>query len=524
MKDCLIIPCSDKKYNQKSRAIDLYQGVLLDIIRTSKISNVALNFEIFFLSAKYGLVHSNTILSPYDMKLSSEESKLIEYAGKYAKASNDLLSLYAHKDVRLFTVLSKDYQRAFDLMGLKCLKSFNMVYYSRKSRGIGDHRSRLKKIINNVPHPLTEPTLFRSGCSNTSEMIAFLQSNEAVGTSLAYLSKNNLLQYTIDAIKLNNRVFIDNGMITAHTKQQTLNHDKIFSQYISLVNNIRGPKNLSIVIPDDPLSQSNSLATITKFKKEIRNLARKCRVIIVFHHPIERTVVEQAKLVIKILGKVDITLGIPCRNIKNNNWRLSTTDIESLFSLTDSNNKVFNKVHFLALSEKTKGKVYQERLALANMYNMEFSADSCRMQALFGNNKTSLRAGSVAEREATKEITKHNTLRDLNFVNYDAESEIDSTELWDRIHYLTPQEKASLWNKCFPHVKIEEENDDDALEVFENLTNAYFHDFVPKAKYILYSTFTMPNHKPKHSQKRSEAIIKCFNKGTRVAVQQVMNI
>ena len=89
-------------------------------------------------------------------------------------------------------VLSKNYQRAFDLMNIKTQQLFQMVYQSKNARGIGDHRSRLKKIILSTMSPDNKPTLFRSGCSSGCEILGFLQANQVVGTSLAYLQKGNL--------------------------------------------------------------------------------------------------------------------------------------------------------------------------------------------------------------------------------------------------------------------------------------------------------------------------------------------
>lgn len=524
MKHCLIIPCSDAKLSYAAPAIDLYQGSLMEIVRAADLQRVLSHFDVLFLSAKHGLITANEVLSPYDTLMPSKESDLVSFSDIHAQSANALLRKYAHSDKKLFCVLSKNYQRAFDLMALKCLSTFSMVYQSKNARGIGDHRSRLAKILNSI-NVDTPPTLFRSGVSNTAEMLGFIQSGQAIGTSLAYLGHKALKQYVIDCVKQKRECFVDNGLITAVSRNETLDHNSVFKQYIELASHIRGPKSLSIVVPDSPTCQNEALDVIRTHKSQIRTLAKKCQVIIVFHKPVQRSVVEQARLVMKILGNVNVTLGIPCRTIKHHDWRLSVQDIESLFMLTGiDKTPMFKKVHFLALSEKTRGKTYQERLSLANMYNVEFAADACRVTALFGSEASSNRAGSVATREVSAQITKKNIFNDPDFLAYDSESEIDSSELWDQITYFSPQEKVTLWNECFPYVKIEEDNDDDLLEVFDNMTSAYFHDFIPKAKYFLYSIFKQAKHAPKHAQKRTEAIIKCFSNGSRQAVQQVMNI
>jgi hypothetical protein len=165
----------------------------------------------------------------------------------------------------------------------------------------------------------------------------------------------------------------------------------------------------------------------------------------------------------------------------------------------------------LALSEKTRGSTYHERLSLAAMYNMDFSCDACRVTALFGSEQKSNRESAIATREIVTTLTKKNTLNDLIFVNYD--SEIDSSELWDKIRYFTTEQKVQLWNDSYPFLKIEEQNDEDSKEVFDNLTTAYFHDFILKAKHVLFTLFTLPKHYPSYEIKRTEAIIQCFCDG-----------
>jgi hypothetical protein len=525
MKDCLIIPCSDKKALKPLPAYQLYQGALMGVVNQFDINDVFKSFDVFFLSAKLGLISATAVIAPYNERMPCRLTDQKRFALEHKKNAQSLLKNLANKDSALYTVLSKDYQSVFDLMSLTSLAKFKMVYHSVNARGIGDHRSRLKRIIASKVNAPIDPVLFRSGCANLTEFHGLTASNQAIGTSLAYMSSKALFAHVIDTIKNKTNIFLDNGMISAISKGYELSEKDVFKQYMDIATGIRGTKTLAIVVPDCPFSQDKCIETVKSFKKEIKYLATKCQVIIPFHKETQRSVKEQCTLIAEILGATKFTVGIPCRKVKDNDWRLPLTDIESLFMLKDINgNQLIKKAHFLALSEKTVGTTYHERLSLAAMYNVEFSADACRTPALFGS-EFSERQGSVIAREVKEEVTKYNTINSNFFKGYDSESEIDSSNLWDEIRYFTAQEKASLWNECYPHISIDDEDDDsDIEEVFDNLSNNYFHDFVTKAKTVLFAQFSMPEHEPSAFEKRTESIARCFSQDDsyRTPVQHVI--
>jgi hypothetical protein len=73
--------------------------------------------------------------------------------------------------------------------------------------------------------------------------------------------------------------------------------------------------------------------------------------------------------------------------------------------------------------------------------------------------------------------------------------------------------------------KSNEETDEESEEVFDNLTTAYFHDFIIQAKHVLFKLFTMPEHYPKYEMKRTEAIIHCYlNGNNRKPVQRALKL
>lgn len=526
-KSTIIIPCSDAKLSTSdTEAYEQYTGSLMSIVRQFDKKVVLDNFNILFISAKYGLIDSSDVIANYNQRMGNTHEEQFQYAATHKRKANRLLKQVASKESYCYVVLSKDYLNAFELMSLSALKEFSTVYYSLKARGIGDHRSRLKKIITSHVNPTDfSPTLFRSGCCNASEFIAYRAAGQAIGTSLHYLSNQAFLQYTIDTVKSGTPCFVDNGIISAFNKGVDLDESHVFERYITIVKSVgKYARLLSVVVPDSPQDESKALQTIITYKKEIKWLAARCNVIIPFHIPVKYTVANQAELISKILGKSPVTVGIPCRKVKGANWRMEVADIETLLEFKVDGQYWVKRIHYFALSEKTKGTVYKERLALAKMYSLECQLDACRTPALFGREASSNRLGSKTSRQVTSELILFNTLKSVDFKNYDGESEIDRGELFDEINSLSPQAKAHLWNECKLGGDIDLDDTDDGIEeVFENLTNAYFHYFIEKAKCVLVYLFKHQEHEPSHHQKRTESIVRIFNKNQPVPVQYVMS-
>jgi hypothetical protein len=526
-KDCLIIPCSDSKSIDTTEAFNLYTGAMMQIINSQGIEDVLARFNLLFFSAKHGLIESSTIISPYDERMPKCAALQSEFIELHKRNANKLLSKYATKKSKLFVLLGKDYQNVFDEMGLNgTIKKFAMVYKSLNAKGIGVHRSRLKRIITKTSKEV-QPVLFRSGAANLPEFYGYRAAGQAIGTSLAHFNRAGVLQQTIDAIHNGESCFVDNGLITSLSQKKVMCVATVFEEYIKFVSSFKKCKSLSIVIPDFPDSQDKALKVLREYKTQIQWLSKRCNVIVPMHKAVERSVVEQAHMVIGVLKQAKIVLGIPCRIKPSQNWRLDIYDIELLFMLKHKNgNPYFNKVHFLALSEVTPGTCYLERISLCKMYNMQaIQADCMRTAALFGNQATANYKGNIAVREVIKEVTELNTLRSSDFKQYDRESEIDCTRLWDEIRGFDAQRKAAVWNECYPNIVIDiNDTDEEIEEVFETLTDTCSHDFIEKVKHVLYEIFSLPSHGPKFIEKRAEAIIKCYTKEdeARIPVQQPM--
>ena len=504
-------------------AIELYQGALRGIINACNIDVVRQSFEVFFLSAKYGLISGEKVIEPYDTRISKDNSAQVEFALQHKAEAQRVLSKYIDKTVSVFTVFSKDYQNTFDLMNLPALNKAAFVYHARINRGIGDQRGILKKVLLSVIDTHSPPIHFRSGCVNLPEFNGYRTAGESIGTSLAYIKRKGVMAHVIDAIKTKTHVFLDNGLITAVTKGYDLSEQSVFDQYCDLVKSIRGTQSLSIVVPDDPFSQDKALATIKRFKKEIKWLATQCQVIIPFHKPIERSVKEQLKLVTDILGKSTFTVGIPCRSVKDNDWRLSLLDIESLFRAKRADgSQVITRAHFLALSEHTRGTAYAERRALCAMYAVGFQADACRTTALFGHTNSN-RAGSVMAREYAPEAVELNTKKSSQYLTFDNKALRQA--MYKQLLALLDQHSsmAVFWNEHFPDSAIEGAGHDfdadiKAIFLFEELLTQRM------VKESRWHQFTLPEHIPNNSEVRAEAIVRLFidDLTDRTPVQQVI--
>lgn len=529
-KHCLIIPCCGIKAPHAAPAIDMYKGTLNEILNSFPREIVFKHFDIFFLSAKLGLIRGDEVIEPYDVEMAKNEAEQKAFALKHQRNVNKTLKHYANKDTKLFTVMFTKYQSAFDFMSLSALKDFDTVYSSRAARGSGDHRGRLNKIIqSHIKSDFYQPTLFRSGCANENEFNGYLGAGEDIGSSLAYIKKPGILNYIIDAIKLKNPVFLDNGLITAVTNGKQINESEIFEDYTRIVKSIRGSQSLSIVIPDNPFDEDDAIEIVKRNKKAIRYLANQCQVILPIHNTVNRTVVEQAKILMSIIGKVPITLGIPCRNKGENKWRMNVQDIESLFDLKSKDKSpVFTKVHFLALSEVSRGGIYQERINLAQIYNKEVTADCCRTTALFGNGEKSNRKGTVAcrEIESKLEADKLHNKYSPDLASYSKEDEYNEPMIFEELEKLSTKEKIEVWNECFPHIEIEYDDDEEfySLEAYETCFNVYVDDYIDILKYKFRSLFKVSITELTGPQIREKAIVNLYLKYEthRTPVQQVI--
>lgn len=551
-KPILIIGCSGKKKDITTTAFNLYEGVLYNLIR-SNIQNVHEHFEVIILSAEHGLISGHKSLSPYESPMPNMKNaeNLTRFVDEHKKEAYKLLSQFKSKNRKVYIALTNEYLTALDAMFSatnfdKLLRSFHCVYTSRNHVGIGVVLGRLKKIISLVTNAeaLPTPVLFRSGLANADEFVGFINSKPDIGTSLAYVSdikSPHLLQYMIQSLKLGNKVFLDNGLITALGSGLKLDNDDVFNRFIAIVKSLKLSlsKNLSLVIPDDPFSPENSVEIVRKYAQEIKWLSTRCNVNLPIHRAAD--IQEHAHNLLKELKfNTNITVGIPCKaHINKVPVRLNISDIQLLFELRQKlkpkNGKaqrgklLFHSAHFLGLSEVSPGTIYQERVDLANMHNIEMSCDACRLRAIFGAEETSGRKGSVMSRKVHSELKEINTKTSNYFFNYDREHEFDEPVIHE--HLLSEFEKdtnafVKTWNTVMGTnwtIDVSCMDFADAYSYFEELLNSLpgiiENEFISKWKNHYWKQFTTSKHNPSSFVKRSESVSRLFTVGDCDGVQ-----
>jgi hypothetical protein len=81
MKHCLIIPCENNKLGGKGiEAYEMYSGYMMEVMRQFSKEDVLSKFDVFFLSARYGLIKSTTLIDDYDTRMSKKECEQLEFA------------------------------------------------------------------------------------------------------------------------------------------------------------------------------------------------------------------------------------------------------------------------------------------------------------------------------------------------------------------------------------------------------------------------------------------------------------
>ncbi|MFL7013690.1 DUF6884 domain-containing protein [Enterovibrio norvegicus] len=544
MKPILIIGCSNAKGSTARKAIDLYEGAMYQLIRAN-IENVTESFDVLILSAKHGLIEADQVIAHYDTELPkrTDVGQVSAFVAQHKAKAQSLLKEKCIPGREVFIVLSNGYLNAFDNLicsvGAKRALSKCVVYASRDHRGIGILRGRLKRILLTQGLQAKPPILFRSGVANTDEMLGYLSSGQAIGSSIAYVSdtlKPHLFRYIKDALARGQKVFLDNGMITClNSGNEFLSHSAI-ETYRRIISELKPSqsRNLSIVIPDSRDAEE-ALAIVKMHKKSIKWLARRCRLILPVHRT-QEVISDHAANMMSAIDFAPVTLGIPCRKqIKTSagllDLRLTIPEIESLFELKNPRTKqlVFRDVHFLALSEVTPGTVYAERMLLARLHSISVSADACRTTAIFGNEATSNRVGSVELRRLDKEIMRANVFNSSNFRDHDVGCEHDSPMVLELLHDAIEGNVFNFvetWNNTVHPAWAmdvtglnECESREHASIILCSIPPGAFDEILEAFKKMHWHKFCFSSHRPSSFEKRTESITRIFGRGRRIPVQ-----
>ena len=135
-KILVIAGCSSKKLLYAAPAKNLYQGTLFKKIKKLVTYN---QLDFMILSAKYGIIHENDIIKPYNKTL---------------KNKNDILKL-RKKVIPKLKAIELNYDLIIIIMGKKYRDVLSPLFDDNKykmiydQRGIGGLTAKLNKLINN---------------------------------------------------------------------------------------------------------------------------------------------------------------------------------------------------------------------------------------------------------------------------------------------------------------------------------------------------------------------------------------
>jgi hypothetical protein len=79
MNKLLLIACSAGKLDGTHRAIDLYRGVMFDVLRKWMPDDQ--QPDVFIVSAKHGLLHADTMTANYEQPMTGEREQLLIQKG-----------------------------------------------------------------------------------------------------------------------------------------------------------------------------------------------------------------------------------------------------------------------------------------------------------------------------------------------------------------------------------------------------------------------------------------------------------
>tara|TARA_B110000902_G_scaffold265145_1_gene348597 strand:- start:847 stop:1221 length:375 start_codon:yes stop_codon:yes gene_type:complete len=108
------------------KAIDIYQGKSYELVRSETLNNI----KVFILSAKHGLLKSNTMIENYELKMDEKRSRELIKQGTPFELEGEVY-VYGGKNYR--NVVNAWFDNVTELVG--------------PNRGNFDHYSALKQFV-----------------------------------------------------------------------------------------------------------------------------------------------------------------------------------------------------------------------------------------------------------------------------------------------------------------------------------------------------------------------------------------
>lgn len=137
---CLIISCSKSKnkFLDEGRAIDIYTGINYKTIKKlGRENKLPKNLDILIISAKYGLINSNTIIRRYELKMTKNIALKLQ-----SETIHKLKELFSKKQYdEIFVNLGREYM--FSIKGFEqFLLNDTKIIYAKG--GIGQRLSQMR--------------------------------------------------------------------------------------------------------------------------------------------------------------------------------------------------------------------------------------------------------------------------------------------------------------------------------------------------------------------------------------------
>lgn len=142
----IILPCSADKLCYPAKAVDFYLGKgYLPVLRNRINLHKGRDYNLAFMSAKHGLVMADEVLSPYDLKITTKQSKwLVDHK---SKGANDRLKQI--NPCKVIACLPSLYLSTFEQMVAGYEPTLNIIKPA-KSSGIGFQRQFLSVELDKI--------------------------------------------------------------------------------------------------------------------------------------------------------------------------------------------------------------------------------------------------------------------------------------------------------------------------------------------------------------------------------------
>jgi len=139
----VVLPCSADKKTYPCPAGELYLGKgYLPVLHRFKTLVPGVDYHLFFMSAKYGLIPATEVISPYDMKMTKTQSKKLVDSQVIKSAS--ILALY--KPSEIIACLPKLYLATIRTL-LDEAQNDKPLSHPDNGAGIGSQRGFLKRSL-----------------------------------------------------------------------------------------------------------------------------------------------------------------------------------------------------------------------------------------------------------------------------------------------------------------------------------------------------------------------------------------